>query len=399
MKRHIASQLATILVAVGFGLFVLHGVLTSSDFPRGLYGPPDASHWGDFAALNPNRVWNYNWGGNASLNAYLVACSTNGIKAYLRLDPQYSGEFDTFYMEDYSCAQHHIYQAEQHYDTALYKMEHEDPLGFYFFNHASTWNGTVRGELDPYQPDDGDSWRCTHNAPYGQGIMLRGPNETLEGEDDTSTWASQQAWPDAAQDRNFKSIIRVMADLDGLEPTDTVFYWRIFRIMGSTTITFNSAYYTADSFAQVSYPQWKKFELEYTIPTGGFNLLYTVDWKNRCDFWVDWVEFYDMNRGRYLFTDQDTRDSVLALIAYQCDSLEGLYGNILAGWKQSDEPIRSSFDAHGVVNLMARDSLDYPPVTPFAQLTSAGGGSTAWFLRRPELFALLGRPAANYPAR
>jgi len=394
--KHSTHHLLAALLSGLFGLFLTYNSLTSSDFPRGLYGPPNSTHWDDFSQLNPNRVWNYNWGGNASLNAYLTACSTHGIKACLRLDPVYSGEFNIFYMEYYSCGQHHIYQAEIDYDSSAGIMLGTRPDIFYFFVHSDSSTHPVRGELAPNVPEGGASWRCTKDASYGAGFMLNGPNETLEGEDDIGTWGNQNRVSTA--DSQFCAIIRVMADLTELPATDTVFCWRIFKSSGITGITLNSAYYTVASFGGVSSPQWKQFELEYTIPKGGMNLMYTVDWKNKCNFWVDWIEFYDMNRGRYLFTDSTTRANTLALIAHQCDSLEGIYDSTLAAWKQSDEPWRSQFEAHGVVNLMARDELNFPSVTPFAQLTSAGGGSTAWFLRRPELFALLGRPAANYPA-
>ena len=385
MKCSTNRMLAAILAAL-FGLLLTYHSLTSSDFTRGIYGQPNSGHWAHFDSLNPNRVWNYSytWGGVGSLAEYLAGAGQWNIKPFLRLD---SVEFDTFYLEYYSCAQHHIYEAELDYDSSSNAMADERPDLFYFFHHASAWNGTVRGELDPNEPQGGASWRCTQGASYGPGVMLQGPNETLEGEDDNATWASHRCWPDTTVDRDFKSIIRVMADLDGLSSSDTIFYWQIRVYTNGINDTLAEGYYTADSFAGVSAPQWKQFELEYTIPNAGFNLLYTVDWKNKCDVWVDWIEFYDMNRGRYLFTDQNTRDSVLGLIAYQCEQIEEDYPDILAGWKQSDEPPRSAFNAHGVVNLMARTGLQHPPITPNNQLSDI-----SWFLQRPDLFVLVAKP-------
>jgi hypothetical protein len=354
MKRSSHSILAAVLAGL-FGLFVTYGSLTGSDFVRGIYGQPNTAHWAHFDSLHPNRVWNYSytWGGVGSLDEYLTGAGAWNIKPFLRLDPV---EYDTFYLECYSSGQHHIYEAELDFDSSSGVMLDERPDLFYFFHHAQDWNDPVRGELALGEPDGAASWKCTQGAAYGAGVMLRGPNETLEGEQDLSTWASHRCWPDTT-DREFKSIIRVMADLDGLSGSDIIFYWQIRVYATGIDDTLAEGYYTADSFASVSAPQWKQFELEYTIPEVGFNLLYQVRWENNCDFWIDWIEFYDMNRGRYLFTDQDTRDSVLGLIAYQCAQIEDDYPNVLAGWKQSDEPPRSAFDAHGVVNLMARDAM------------------------------------------
>jgi hypothetical protein len=364
MKRSTHHLLAALLAGL-FGLFLTYGSLTSTDFVRGIYGQPNDDHWAHFDSLHPNRVWNYSytWGGQGSLAEYLAGAGEWNIKPFLRLDPV---EFDTFYLEYYSCGQHHTYEAELDYDGSSEWMENGRPDLFYFFHYAEEWDDPVRGDcvLVDADPPFG-AWKCTQGAAYGAGVMLQGPNETAEGDSDSGTWTNQLAWPNSAVDDSFRSIIRVMADLDDPAPTDTIFYWRIYKSGGGPTYTLADSYYTAASFSGVSYPDWKQFELDYTIPDVGFNTLYTVDWWNECDFWVDWIEFYDINRGRYLF-EKDAggayiyRAAKLAQIEEQCDSLAGIYGDTLAGWKQSDEPLRSSWDAHGIVNIMAGQSLQMP---------------------------------------
>jgi len=387
MKRHIASQLAAILVAVGFGLFVLQGALTGSDFPRGLYGPPIPAKWDSIALLNANRIWNYNFNHETSLQNYLNNASNYGMKAVLTLD---TTDCDTFYLNYYSCGQHHIYQAEWDYSGSSYWINNDRPEYFYYFYHWYTGVENVRGQLDTV--GNVPAWKCTQGVD-SQGWMLTGPNETLTGPNHTGTHGNQDRSP-TQDDDSFKVIIRVMANLDSLSAlTDTVFRFQVLKNSPETTLL--EEYYTGQSFADTSYPNWKHFEKIYQIPDGAFAVFYRMYWKGLCNFWVDQIEFYDMRRGRYLFTDQTTRNTALTLIANQCQAIENDPNKVnkMAGWKQPDEPLRSMYDAVGVVNLMARDSLTLPLQMPYSQLQLH-----CWYTQRPELFALLGRPAANYPA-
>lgn len=366
MKRKNLNRLVAILLAALFGLFLTYNSLTSSDFVRGIYGQPNTAHWANFDSLHPNRVWNYSytWGGVGSLEEYLTGAGQWNIQPFLRLD---TVEFDTFYLEYYSCGQHHIYQAEWDYEFSSGQIL-GDAQYFYHFYHAQDSNDPVIGDCVIVNPGNIGAWKCTE-AEDSAGVMLYGPYETLrtllEG-NDNGTWGGQKVWPNTAVDDSFRSIIRVMADLEGLSSSDTVFYWQLLvtsKELGTDTLA--RSHVTAGDFGGVSYPNWKQFDFSYTIPNAGFFPFYTVEWMDKCDFWVDWIEFYDMNRGRYLFTDQDTRDSVLGLIAYPCDSIEEEYPNVLAGWKQSDEPPRSAFDAHGVVSQYLKERIKSKPVASF----------------------------------
>jgi hypothetical protein len=383
MKRSTHHLLAAILAGL-FGLFLTYGSLTSSDFPRGLYGPPNSTHWDDFEQLNPNRVWNYNWSGNGNLASYLSYVYDHGCQAVLRL---HGSEYNdsTFWMEYYSCGQHHVYEAELNYQTAHGMLENENQEGFYYFWHHDTSETGERGEKDETQPEGGVSWKCLQSGDNA-GIMLHGPGETrcqymyLKNE--------QTIWPESVDSINFKAIIRVMADAAELNASDTIFQFSIYLDPGSTTMTDDSllaeAYYTKSTLGGIYYPDWVNFELDYTLKETNYNILYRVKWMDRCNFWVDYIKFMDMDRAYYLFYSEALQESVLAYAATQCGDLEAIYGDTLAGWKQSDEPIRSSFRAHGVVNDWAPDHLQYPSLTPFALTNNMS--------RNPALFALFGKP-------
>jgi hypothetical protein len=96
--------------------------------------------------------------------------------------------------------------------------------------------------------------------------------------------------------------------------------------------------------------------------------MYEMTWHDHCDFWVDKIEYMDMNRAYYLFSDPDRRDSTLKEIIDQCASVERTYGNKIVAWFQSDEPRRCSFRAHQAVNNACRDVLQYPAISPIWQV-------------------------------
>ena len=63
MKRSTHHLLAAVLAGL-FGLFLTYNSLTSSDFPRGLFGGPYSdvdSHWTGFADLQVNLVYPTKW--------------------------------------------------------------------------------------------------------------------------------------------------------------------------------------------------------------------------------------------------------------------------------------------------------------------------------------------------
>jgi hypothetical protein len=151
----------------------------------------------------------------------------------------------------------------------------------------------------------------------------------------------------------------------------------------------------------VYYPTWKTFEVNYTVPgvfhadtlDGWVNIIYRLEWFDRCDFWVDCVEFMDMERAYYVhYRDASEqfvfRDSVMnQVVIPQIQTLAANNMTKLAGWKQSDEPLRASFQSHGVVNDSVRAHVAVPTtITPVVQ------GNTAWWRLRPERFVSKARP-------
>ncbi len=358
----------------------------ASDFPRGLYGGLDSLHWAQFDSLHANQIWNYHWNGYGNYQEYLNLAGRNDTRSVLRYQGQ---RIDSYWLEYYSCAQYQIYEAEWDYLEAG-----RHPEGFYHFWHQDQYGDPERGAIDRKNPPGGASWKCSRGASYGPGVMLKGPGETILGPNHLSNWGEQSDWPTKTGERRareFKTILRVQADLSQLPAgSDTIFHLEIWFETGQAVQKqlLGELYGTGQNFRANQAPGWEEMEVNYWVPDnpdlrGQFNILYRLEWSGKCDFWVDWIKFMDMQRGYYLFYDPEVTKSVLHLISDQCRKVEAGNETKLAGWKQSDEPLRSSFRAHGVINDMARDSLKFPPITPFNQ---------GYWGRRPDLFVRLARP-------
>ncbi len=388
MKRSTHRIVAAVLAGL-FGLFLVYGSLTSSDFPRGLYGPPNNSeaHWDSIELLDANRLWNYNLNGNPSLAIYLSRCYNCSLKAVLTPPGD-------FYMGYYSRGEHHTYQAEWDFENSWDKITNDErPEYFYYFYHgADDDSADWRGALDSL-PSGGASLKCTH-AIDDSGTMLWGPNETLRDYGHDGNHGNQDRVSTA--DSQFCSLFRVMANLSGMNPADTVFRV-IIRYHDPETLLKDTSF-TGSSFGGVTSPNWKQFQVEYTLPEGASYVYYKIDWMDHCDFWVDYIEFYDMLRGRYLFEKDANgayvyRNATLTQIADQCQFHEQqAYAQYIAAWKQPDEPLRCMYDAVGVINLMARDSLALTLQMPYSQLQDH-----CWYTQRPELFVLISRPTSVDP--
>jgi len=368
-KTHSMSQFMPLILATAFALFLLYNTLSSTEFPRILYIPPDSLHWAHFDSLNPTAVWNYSLEGYEDLDTYLDYLGDTDIKAVLR-------PYGDYGIEKYSEAQYHHYEAERDYDEAQGMLNQDNPEGFYFFWHGGSAD-TVRGEavVTP-PPDNVPAWKC-ETASDDAGIMLYGPGETTKGQDTLLNLREQSDWPEYNSSRDFKAIIRVMADAQGLADNDTIFSFSVWFDDGGTSDSLMvKEYFTKSSFGGTFYNDWKNFEVDYVAPDnsslrGYFTILYQLEWYDKCDFWVDWVEFMDRDRAYYLFYHDEEgyytfRDSLVNdIIIPECQAIETAHGNVLMGWHQSDEPIRSAFQAHGVVNEYLKQHKN-PPATIFS---------------------------------
>jgi hypothetical protein len=361
-KKNLLSKIAAFGLVVGFGLFLLYGQLSSSDFPRGLYGPPYEDYWDHFDSLNVNRVWNYGWWGNDNLDAYLTALGERGMRAVLRLaSEEYSDS--TFYLEKYSYGQYQIYEADWTYDYAYHKMEIEgDPEGFYYFSHKDTNEVNDRGErVELPQPGGGSfwAWRCDKDDD-SEGIMLIGPRETADGEDALGGYKDQTDYPDRSDSlRAFVTYVKAKADISQCHPDCTVFQLQIKKKKSSTVTILKDTTFFASDFSS---EDWQEFEIEYDVPDGPntekgyFYVWYRMKWFDNCDFWVDWIKYMDKKRGYWLFYEDSNgryvyRDSIFQAIAGQCRELEYLrdVGRNSRSMRP-DDLLRSSFRAYFVIN-------------------------------------------------
>ncbi len=397
-KPTFISRLTGCIIACAFGLFILFGTLSSSDFPRLTYQPPPANHdsaeslYAKMGQCGFNQVWNVQGVYvSTTLGDYLDLLDNNGMRAVLRkgdtLDPKH------YLVYHYSHAQHQQYEVE--YDYYDYPADRDLP-DWYHFWHSE--NDSDEVGVREYIPSDQIwVWKCD-TTDHSAGTFLCGPWETIKGIE-AEARMSQTGYPDYDMNGQrdsveFKTIMRVLANTSQLSAaTDNVFEVKV-QYAGpwaeaSTIYTevFDSTRFVDD--------EWVDLEINYKVPAdddSSFAIRYKMYWYDNCDFWVDWIEYMDMDRGYRLFY-QDAggyvyREIVIDSIEAECESIINDFGNSLFAWRQSDEPIRSGFEAHGVVNDSLKARLAYQPLTTFMQNSTTLRCSVFAQVTQPEIFVI-----------
>ncbi len=359
-----ARACAALGAAALFACFLTYGSLTGSDFPRMLTGPPNLGQWSysDLADLRANLIVNFRCD-YADLQAYFDTLGRYDLQAVL-----YSGFGPRYQVEDFSYGQYMQYEAEMDSVTAINSWNNAGEI-YYDFCHFG-------GVLDPAQPwPSGSSWkfRLHQDSP---GSCLKGPNHVLGGSNECGLEKEWMNVPDQdhAEYRLYRHRLRVRADVAGLQPQDTVFRW-ILEYSYYDTLDQHDSVWTArvDSLCVTTnqFPSSNEFHtftlddtlyyhLEDAAHAGDFRFVfYRFIWTGACDVWVDWIRTMDLERG-YLLEEPSTRDSLLAVIAEQCDSLEALCGDTLAYWGMGNTPARITFTAHHWINSTLRNQNHKP---------------------------------------
>jgi len=344
----------------------LPAALPADDFFRGLYVPPqlpqDSAHWADFAALHPNRVWNYRfaWGGKGGTEEmYLDLVRRHGMQAILR-----NGNWNRerpYLVEHYSTGQYQQYQAEWDDRYALRRLDQEG-THYYFFDHP-------RGSASDRYPG---TWQALARRDRA-GLILRGPNETVDKKLKSTPLFMEPAfaWPGQYRydktGRGFRHRVRAMADTRGQDSETVVFrlylnYQRQFApwpIVRKDTLEIRVKDFAAPL-------EFQEFWLErFVTPADSMrSVFYEMDWPGKVDLWVDWIEVLDMAQAYPLFWNDSLQALTLDSITTQCLALEAKYPGAIAGWAQSDEPDRATFRAHGIINAYLAPRGVAPTHTP-----------------------------------
>jgi hypothetical protein len=377
MKHSTNRILAAVLVGL-FGLFLTYGSLTSSDFPRGLYAPPQIhsgdGHWSDFAALNPTLAWNYGsqWHSfdSAGMDAYLDSLGKYNLQAILR-NGDWKGNDTTgsysdsipYLAEHYSGGQHKQLEAELEYADASWDFFSQTGQSFYYFEHDRGREGpppnTGTWYLDPSEVDSGE--------------CLYGPRKTLNQGNTLGEPGFAPGGYNYSQ-REFQIRIKSKIDKTGhpdaelaflfiletwYNPPDTIPTYHV-----DDTLTLSVGDFAADE-------EYQEDSLETTVIPSGDTTFYCLRYKILyCDHvktWIDWIEYMDMERAYYLFYNDSIQNATLDTIITQCSEIEQEHGADMVAWLQADEPRRNNFWACGVINDMAREALKgryrhcYPP--------------------------------------
>ncbi len=361
-----------LLPALALGILLLNGMLFGSDFPRGIYGQPEVpgtdTQWINFAALNQNRVWNYEhvWQ-NSNMQTYMERLSSQNLQAILRKgnwDSTYTNEDSIpYFVEYYSYGNYEKLQVDWDYTNALSHLNNDYGSGYYFFTHEA---GTYEVEGSLLCP----AGACAA-AKFATGLYLTMevtdsvPLPLLNGEPVFDALDLGYA----EHGRIFRTNLRAMINCTDttVHDTDVVFkYDMLFSLTGDSW-EHHWLFIRKEDFGGNF--NFQEFAIEDTADSNYQSIRYDFYTTDKADIYVDWVEYMDKEQGYPLFSgDENLRISTLEDIGAQCTDLQNDYSNI-ANWAQSDTPHRATYAAHGVVNdyFDTTAALEgYWPQTPFA---------------------------------
>ena len=320
------------------------GVLYGSNFVRGLYSPPPISEdaaWDDLASIGATHIYNQRGTfSSTQLNAYRDLLSSLGLQAILEKGGWYWPSSTPYLVKHYSMGQYKELQVEWDAAAAEYLLNF-DGTGYYYFQQFEGDEDNGAWLVDPESDDPGE--------------ILKGPFDTaIPSEGYILAWEPQFSFYklyDYTQ-RTFRQRVRAMADLTGHDPDELVFEIILDYEHQDRTFEYdvNSLAVTVGDFQQSM--QFDTLEFDQTLTTAdsvrGFG--FRIYWPGTVKLWIDWIAYMDMDQAYPLFADQATQDNTLQAIVGECNSVEAQMGDVLARWMQSDEPQRSSFTPHGVVN-------------------------------------------------
>ncbi|TKJ40703.1 hypothetical protein CEE37_06990 [candidate division LCP-89 bacterium B3_LCP] len=352
MEKKNTHKLAAVGLTAAFGIFLLFGTLVSTELPRGLYGPPtlkigySPSYYDSLALLNPTLIWHYQTQCQDSftLEDYYDQIERVGLTSMGR-EVLTHWQYPPFWVEYYSCAQRKKWEVEEDYDDVI------DDFNF----DGSHYGFFVSGEGEErYILNQGYMW-YVQTSTCSADTILKGPYQTDEPAKYPMNDHPNYDWPEKFHlhetSRDFVNRFRVKANVTGHNPETVVFYVYLDYLRCSSgwprdrvdTLTVTVADFNGSTDFEIF--EWTKTATP-DDSLQGFG--YKIFWPDSVDLWVDWIEFMDKDLGYPLFVNDASQDTILGMIVEQCNDLENDYDEIV-GWAQSDEPIRSAFDARQLI--------------------------------------------------
>jgi len=401
-KATFKSKLTGFIIACAFGLFLVYGTISSSDFPRGLFGPPgkNDSKWAQFDSLNQNIVWNYRgvWEDTATAACQTVWDYLDSLDAYdlysilRKADYNYTKNDEDsipYFVEYYSYGNYNQLQVEWNYTTALAKLE-DDGTGYYHFDWQA---GAVRSEAVPGAI--GAAVLKEADTTSGVQRFLKGIYLTTDGEEvqhinqeplfdkyegDTPMFGYEE------HGRTFRHRFRVAIDTPDTTLDDTVIVMTYKMSLQEYTEVSYEKQVTKGDFGTAN-RTWKEFWVE-GIATEDYDAThFSFFTTNKVDVYIDWVEYMDMEQGYPLWWDNTIAATTLQQIADQCEAImDSANGDHISGWAQSDEPHRCFFESHGKINDFFNGHATLDGVWPQTPQY------VTWDKRRADHFAKSGRP-------
>ena len=381
-KTNSVSKFAPLILASAFGLFLLYGTLSSSDFPRGTTGCPyhttDDDLWNSYDSLNVNfaqhhkRAWY-----DLTLNDWLRELGERNLKVILEKawHSSNSAYDDTlpYWVKYYGYGQWDVLEVEYNESYADSHLIDSKGATYYYFFHDDV--AEISGFLGP------ECVRCLKDSiPTGldtTGMFVRGCRYT---QTDKRFWEPRldvdrdNSNPDGyfgfyEYGRDFLCRFRAaidnsggVSDDDTVLVFDTPFYW---DYGDDYLICHNYKYVTKGEF--VGDQNFVIFENETHADSNYLYMKYCFITTNLCDVYVDWVEFMDMEQGYPLWSDA-LRPITLDTIENECKYLVDLaesYNSEIIGFEIGDIPRKGTFRCLGILNdsLFALDDTlrDRPP--------------------------------------
>ena len=334
-KTNSVSKFAPLILASAFGLFLLYGTLSSSDFPRGTTGCPyhttDDDLWNSYDSLNVNfaqhhkRAWY-----DLTLNDWLRELGERNLKVILEKawHSSNSAYDDTlpYWVKYYGYGQWDVLQVELDDSTASADLLSSKGATYYYFFHDEVAEKKITvpwASGGPYMYCHKDS------VPTGldtTGMFVRGCRYT---QTDKRFWeprldvCKDSSNPDGyfgfyEYGRDFLCRFRAAIDnSEGVSVDDTVLVYDMFFFGPSNYDTLSHNYYYVTKGQFGGDQNFVEFQMEAQADSNYRRMEHRFITTNLCDIYVDWVEYMDMDRAYYLFyVDPQTgeyafRDSVL----------------------------------------------------------------------------------------
>ncbi|RJP73764.1 MAG: hypothetical protein C4524_13845 [Candidatus Zixiibacteriota bacterium] len=349
MKPASTLRPAAVIFAALLALFLAYGNLTSSDFPRGMYGCPYSNnngYWQSFDSLNVNLVYagrswkggggEYHYLDSAALDSFLADLGRYGMGVVLEKGDWKAGTDEPlpYWVQYYAYGQYNKLEVEWDSTTAADSLYDNKGDSYYYFLHDP--GAHVSYDL----PSGGASLYCRKDScqgTLGDLVIARGIYETIL---DDPLWEPHLDFGKGGSGYNPNGMFGYYAtgrtlvnrfrmainNSTGLSSDVTI--GKVLRVIHysdsvhTDTIRHCNYYLKKGDFGADL--QFKEFSDTLIVPPGYSMIYYYFYTWNTCDVYIDRIEYMDQEQAYPLFWSDSTRQIALDSIEAECERVMGI---------------------------------------------------------------------------